>query len=175
MFIVKLGTIINGDFYCIVIGSIYLICASHGGTFYVRITCLSCYFPTSNANDNNCRGSLWAVARVHTQPHGSLLGPVRNRELARTNFPPSLPTDNIFYYAIFWQTAVRMGVVSHLIDVASAFAVLQSTTLAVLGTVSLLFLYRRLFSPTYAKPGVLSSSGILCGYLVRWAIAGYSS
>ncbi len=37
-----------------------------------------------------------------------------------------------------------MGVVSNVIEVASGFAVLQSTTLAVLGMVSLLYMYRRM-------------------------------
>ena len=42
-----------------------------------------------------------------------------------------------------------MGVVSNVIEVASGFAVLQSTTLAVLGMVSLLYLYRKLCGPNY--------------------------
>ncbi len=45
----------------------------------------------------------------------------------------------------------RMGIVSIVIDVASGFAVLQSTTLAVLGMVSLLYLYRRVCGPSYAS------------------------
>ena len=46
-----------------------------------------------------------------------------------------------------------MGVVSNVIELASGFAVLQSTTLAVLGMVSLLYLYRRLCGPAYMQPG----------------------
>ena len=44
-----------------------------------------------------------------------------------------------------------MGIVSNAIEVASGFAVLQSTTLAVLGMVSLLYFYRRICGPSYAK------------------------
>lgn len=44
-----------------------------------------------------------------------------------------------------------MGLVSNVIEVASGFAVLQSTTLAVLGMVSLLYLYRKVCGPSYTS------------------------
>lgn len=50
--------------------------------------------------------------------------------------------------------------VSNMIEFASGFAVLQSTTLAVMGMVSLLYMYRRICSPSYSNKGL--NSGEVC-------------
>lgn len=60
--------------------------------------------------------------------------------------------------------------VSHVIELASGFAVLQSTTLAVLGMVSLLYLYRRFCSPSYTS--LLQPGEVRIGVIARQGMWG---